>query len=581
LPYITVPISEVFKCTVLTNQNHSYSILPPPPLLCTTDQALLENASPSLATLNVHDLTEQEKKIYDEAAVKLQKITRGVGGKRKALLKSEMKVAATEIGESAEVQVAAARLQAQYRARKDRLYVENLKKEKKILQQGVEKAMTLTIHSLARVHPHVPLVSIKSTRSQSGKSGNVAATAAEVGYLGSNHNFATSASSLQASQKMEIGSSSSSSSTPSSHTHTHHHAHNQTHKDQTYAFDNIYITAFYHPRSLLIKTDADKADTDDDDDLEDQIPTTDSEGNALSEEAIAARLLNLSKEKEKKIAKQAAIAKALEEEEEKEEWEEIWEDVEVEETKTVTRRVDHLAQAALKAGVVDKTAAAAISAFGNIKKSDAAMGVGAGAGTGANSSATNSSTETVQSHPHLYETVKITETVKHPQKVRRKRVPVPLFTSRCVSRNLVRSRGREELEDLSNISNAQTTSATGVSMDTFYWEDVFEIDLGYGKKMSDYKHVRLEVWRSPIAPVYTSNSTSIYKHIPRLDFMLFKRAVTKKCATFSHAGEIAGTPDYQKRIDQANSMILAKVCIPSFYVFGFVFWCLFIGCMSF
>ena len=106
--------------------------------LTKTDDADIESATASaLSSLNVAELTTEEKRLYDDAAVKLQKITRGIGGKRKAILKSEMKIAATEIGDSVEVQVAAARLQAQYRARKDRLYVENLKKEKQLLQQGM------------------------------------------------------------------------------------------------------------------------------------------------------------------------------------------------------------------------------------------------------------------------------------------------------------------------------------------------------------------------------------------------------------------------------------------------------------
>ncbi len=474
---------------------------------------------------------------------------------------------------------------------------------------GVEKSMTLTIHTLANVHPHIPVIKLQSAKSFAGPAGS-AANASSGGGGGWISKSALALSTISDSNVVAsatagtaagagAGAIGSSVITHSSHTRTHKdHKDKDSKKDKkdypVYAFDNIYITAYHHSRSFFIETDADKKSSDSEEDEEEPIPTTDSDGNILTDEAIAdivaSREISVIKKKEMQQKKQLAYAKAREEEEEKEEeWEEIWEDVEIEETRTVTRRKDYLKQAALRADMI--TASTAVSAFGHAKKHTGPAGNGDSdavtmAATDMITSASSEPTlslaplsETAESHPDLFETVTITELVKHPRKIKRKRVPVPLFTSRCVSRNLVRKRNPDEgVGKLCDPLNAQgtvpntavpETNATGAEVatgsaagsgedvnatktDTYYWEDVFEVGLGYGKKMSDYKHIRLEVWRSPTPPVYTSNSTSIYKYIPRLQYMLLKREVTRKCAAISRDGELEGTADYQKRIDQVR-----------------------------
>ena len=401
----------------------------------------------SLLSLNPQSLSNEEKKTYDEAAIKLQSKVRGLGGKRKAVLKTQMKEAAKVIGDSMEVQMAAARLQAQFRARKSRLYVEQLKKEKRLQQQGIEKKMTLVLHTVAHVKPHAF------------------------------HNISDS-SNLRIS----------------------------------YPYEHLYVTAYHHPRPIVIELDMKDLNADPLDTPYDAIPES------ISEAELA---------KEKK--KQELLAKALAEDEEKNGWEEVWEDREVEESRVVTRRVDPtaaLAAAAAQSGVDNKASLIAMSAF--------------------NTTTTNTgNTEASE----LYETVTITEIIKIPHKIKRKKVPKPLFISRCISRNLIRGLPNEQMKSASKPSDTE---------DTYYWEDTFEIDLGFGKKLSDYVHLRIEVWRAAAPPIYVSNSATIYKYIPRVDLVLFRREVKKKTTSFSFESEVEGTPDYCKRMDIAQQMILGK-----------------------
>lgn len=108
--------------------------------------------------LHADNMSNTDKLAFDNAATKLQARIRATKATHIVELKKEMSMAAAEIGTSMEVQKAAARLQSTYRARQGRRRVETMKKKgtKHEEKMGIEKQLTLVVHSCQDVSPYDP-----------------------------------------------------------------------------------------------------------------------------------------------------------------------------------------------------------------------------------------------------------------------------------------------------------------------------------------------------------------------------------------------------------------------------------------
>ena len=243
---------------------------------------------------------------------------------------------------------------------------------------------------------------------------------------------------------------------------------------------------------------------------------------------------------------------------ESDEDEEVYVDEEEQVTRTVRRRKGAVSEEIdAEAGESANAMANAVTAFGSSLQKHAPAALD----TDMHILEEEDEEEEDEENDELYETVEETITLTKPKLITRKKTPKQLFSTRPIACGVKRveslsKRNQRKKDKLEMRYGGIAGSGIGADervADTYYWEETFEISVGYGRKNSDYKELRLEVWRD--CQILKDTATTIYKYISKVDLILLKKTVRESLEQLAKKKKLMKMSNEKTPLEIANEII--------------------------